>query len=78
MLEKIKALQEELEKIAVSGKEEVEELRLKYIRAHNTNVANLIDCALAYRGANCETLRSSIAARRDAAIVVPKSVRIRS
>ena len=31
MLEKIKVLQEELEKIVVSGKEEVEELRLKYI-----------------------------------------------
>jgi len=31
MLEKIKALQEEIEKIVVSGKEEVEELRLKYI-----------------------------------------------
>ena len=31
MLDKIKALQEELEKIVVSGKEEVEELRLKYI-----------------------------------------------
>ncbi len=31
MLEKIKALQEELEKMVVSGKEEVEELRLKYI-----------------------------------------------
>ena len=31
MLEKIKALQDELEKIVISGKEEVEELRLKYI-----------------------------------------------
>jgi phenylalanyl-tRNA synthetase alpha chain len=31
MLDKIKALQEEIEKIVVSGKEEVEELRLKYI-----------------------------------------------
>ena len=31
MLEKIRALQEELEKIAASSKEEVEELRLKYI-----------------------------------------------
>jgi phenylalanyl-tRNA synthetase alpha chain len=31
MLEKIKAVQEEIEKIVVSGKEEVEELRLKYI-----------------------------------------------
>ena len=31
MLEKIKALQEELEKIVASSKEEVEELRLKYI-----------------------------------------------
>lgn len=31
MLEKIKLLKEELEKIAVSSKEEVEELRLKYI-----------------------------------------------
>jgi phenylalanyl-tRNA synthetase alpha chain len=31
MLDKIKALQEEIEKIVVSGKEEVEELRLRYI-----------------------------------------------
>jgi phenylalanyl-tRNA synthetase alpha chain len=31
MLDRIKALQEEIEKIVVSGKEEVEELRLKYI-----------------------------------------------
>jgi len=31
MLDKIKALQEEIEKIVISGKEEVEELRLKYI-----------------------------------------------
>ena len=31
MLDKIKELQEELEKIVVSGKEEVEDLRLKYI-----------------------------------------------
>lgn len=31
MLDKIKALQEEIEKIVVNGKEEVEELRLKYI-----------------------------------------------
>jgi phenylalanyl-tRNA synthetase alpha chain len=31
MLDKIKALQEEIEKIVVTGKEEVEELRLKYI-----------------------------------------------
>ncbi len=31
MLDKIKALQEEIEKIVVTGKDEVEELRLKYI-----------------------------------------------
>lgn len=31
MLDKIKALQEEIEKIVVSGKDEVEELRIKYI-----------------------------------------------
>jgi len=36
MLEKIKALQEEIEKIVVSGKEEVEELRLKYISKKGT------------------------------------------
>jgi phenylalanyl-tRNA synthetase alpha chain len=36
MLDKIKALQEEIEKIVVSGKEEVEELRLKYISKKGT------------------------------------------
>ena len=36
MLDKIKALQEEIEKIIVSGKEEVEELRLKYVSKKGT------------------------------------------
>lgn len=36
MLEKIRLLQEEIEKIVVSGKEEVEELRLKYISKKGT------------------------------------------
>ena len=36
MLDKIKVLQEEIEKIIVSGKEEVEELRLKYVSKKGT------------------------------------------
>jgi phenylalanyl-tRNA synthetase alpha chain len=36
MLERIKVLQEEIERIIVSGKEEVEELRLKYISKKGT------------------------------------------
>jgi phenylalanyl-tRNA synthetase alpha chain len=42
MLDKIKALQEEIEKIVVSGKEEVEELRLKYISKKGT-ISQLFD-----------------------------------
>jgi len=42
MLEKIKVLQEELEKIVVSGKEEVEELRLKYI-SKKGSISQLFD-----------------------------------
>ena len=42
MLEKIKALQEEIEKIVVSGKEEVEEIRLKYI-SKKGSISQLFD-----------------------------------
>jgi len=42
MLERIKVLQEEIERIIVSGKEEVEELRLKYISKKGT-ISQLFD-----------------------------------
>ena len=37
MLDKIKALQEEIDKIVASSKEEVEELRIKYISKKGAN-----------------------------------------